>query len=496
MTRPKVADFNPPPLGVGMVYFPALEGLFKQCNALLDVIEVEPQTLWFRGYGNESHRLDERAFDQLAHLPQRKLVHGVGLPLASSIKFDPQQIPPWQQSIARLNPLWVSEHLAFMRVPSDTPESTSQHSGFLLPPLQCQETVDIAVARISELRRLSGVPVAFEISPNYLRPQRGEMLDGDFFARVAASADCGIVLDLHNLWCNERNGRQRMQEVIESLPLNRVWEIHLAGGDNHQGYWLDAHSDLVPPLLIELCEQLLPKLPNLGAMVFEIMPDYVQAKELSLDQLVGQIEIMKSLWSLRPTPSFLHAQSSLNPTTITLMPTIGVKPVADLKVVQWERSLGALVNGRDLSISGVHYASLSKDPAVSVYKSLIESFRSGTLAEGLTLSYRLLVLTLGEKATLSLMEEFWASCWPEPFAFDEMLGFVTFLRQRISEEQLAVAFLDNVLNYEIANAQAQQTGKDLFVTFDCEPIALLEALSQGKLPAMNTHGQFEVRVPG
>lgn len=56
--------------------------------------------------------------------------------------------------------------------------------------------------------------------------------------------------------------------------------------------------------------------------------------------------------------------------------------------------------------------------------------------------------------------------------------------------------IDSVLNYEIANAQAQQTGKDLFVTFDCEPIALLEALSQGKLPAMNTHGQFEVRVPG
>lgn len=112
------------------------------------------------------------------------------------------------------------------------------------------------------------------------------------------------------------------------------------------------------------------------------------------------------------------------------------------------------------------------------------------------LSYRLLVLTLGEMATLNLMKELWASCWPEPFAFDEMLGFATFLRQRISEGQLTVAFLDSVLNYEIANAQAQQTGKDLFVTFDCEPIALLEALSQGKLPAMNTHGQFEVRVPG
>ena len=75
-----------------------------------------------------------------------------------------------------------------------------------------------------------------------------------------------------------------MQEVIENSPLNRVWEIHLAGGDSHQGYWLDAHSDWCRQPVIELCEQLLLKLTrNLGAMKFEIMPDYVQAKELSLN---------------------------------------------------------------------------------------------------------------------------------------------------------------------------------------------------------------------
>lgn len=177
------------------------------------------------------------------------------------------------------------------------------------------------------------------------------------------------------------------------------------------------------------------------------------------------------------------------------MPTLGMRCVADLKVVQWEQSLGMLVNGRDLSTACVPYANLSDDPGVPVYKSLVESFRAGTLAEGLTLSYRLLVLTLGENATLSLMQEFWANHWPEPFAFDEMLGFATFLRQRMSEGTLVVTFLDNVLNYELANAQVQQTGKDQFVPFDCEPIALLGALSQGQLPTKVTHGRFELHVP-
>lgn len=479
-----------------MVYFPALEFLFEHCNHLLDVIEVEPQTLWFRGYDDKSHQLDERAFDRLLHHPQHKLMHGVGLPLAASTGFESRQIPPWQQSIARLNPPWVSEHLAFMRVPGDQPESACRHGGFLLPPLQCQETVDIAVARIIELQHLSGVPVAFEITPNYLRPQRGEIRDGDFFAQVANAANCGIVLDLHNLFCNERNGRQSMQEVLEGLPLDRIWEIHLAGGDSHQGYWLDAHSDLVPRPVMELCEKWLPELPSLGALIFEIMPDYIPAKQLSLDQFTAQIQVMKSLWRLRPEPLSNPAHDCSAPASLARAPLIDHFPTADLKVVQWEQSLGALVNGRDIPVPAIRFAAMNEDPAIAVYRTLVESFRAGTLAEGLTLSYRLLVLTIGEQATLGLMKEFWACSWPEPFAYDEIQGFASFLHHRMKNGQLVADFLDSVLNYEIAIAQVQQTGQDRFIPFSCEPIALLEALAKGKLPDRYVPGQFEVHVPG
>lgn len=482
-----------------MVYFPALEPIFGRGGALLDALDilvVEPQAFWFPNHNGGDHHLDKRVFERLAKLSQPKLIHGVGLPLASSVGFDSQQLAPWQQSIDRLNPPWVSEHLAFMRVASNEPGVKSRHSGFLLPPLQCQETVDIAVARIADLRRVSGRPVAFEISPNYLHPQPGEMADGEFFAQVAIEADCGIVLDLHNLWCNERNGRQRVQEVMESLPLDRIWEIHLAGGESYEGYWLDAHSDLVPRPVINLCEQWLPKLENLGALVFEIMPNYVQAKQLSPDQLIGQIQAMKSLWSLRPTTSSLYSYRDISPTTTTSMRADGVKSVAGVKVMRWEQSLAALVNGREQPMVCDDFANLEDDPGVPVYKSLVESFRAGTLAEGLTLSYRLLVLTLGENTTLSLMREFWSSHWSEPFAFDEMLGFATFLHQRMVQGTLTVAFLENVLNYELARAQVQQTGKEQFVAFNCEPVALLRSLSHGHLPTEVAYGEFEVHVPG
>jgi uncharacterized protein len=54
---------------------------------------------------------------------------------------------------------------------------------------------------------------------------------------------------LHNLWCNQLNGRQQVLDVLAELPLDRVWEVHLAGGKEMDGLWLDAHSStpLNPP---------------------------------------------------------------------------------------------------------------------------------------------------------------------------------------------------------------------------------------------------------
>src|SRR3546814_10637875 len=81
-----------PESGVGIVYFPALEPLLDAGKGLIDVIEVEPQPLWLKDSGGGCPRLDERAFDRLLARPQRKLVHGVGIPLAGPGGVDSSQI--------------------------------------------------------------------------------------------------------------------------------------------------------------------------------------------------------------------------------------------------------------------------------------------------------------------------------------------------------------------------------------------------------------------
>ena len=130
------------------------------------------------------------------------------------------------------------------------------------------------------------------------------MPDGDFVAEVAEAADCGILLDLHNVLCNARNGRQSVEAFCDAIPLDRVWEIHLAGGVSERGFWLDAHSGLVEPVLMDLVADLIPRLPALGAIIFEIMPEFIPATGLTaIGKVLGQLN---DLWSARPSARSLR----------------------------------------------------------------------------------------------------------------------------------------------------------------------------------------------
>src|SRR5262249_4345643 len=124
-----------------------------------------------------------------------------------------------------------------------------------------------------------------------------EVPDGEFVAAVAEQAGCGILLDLHNVWCNARNGRQGVTSYLRALPLDRVWELHLAGGHEFHGFWIDAHSGPIPPEVLALAGDVVPLLPTLGAIVFELDAAHLDA--LGTDGLLRQLDHMTELWLRR-----------------------------------------------------------------------------------------------------------------------------------------------------------------------------------------------------
>ena len=323
---------GPRELGVGIVYMPALAKVLDL--DLVDVLEVEPQAFWqTTGDPAAPLRIDVKLFSDLRAMPQHKLVHSVSLPVGNSRPHDPGALELLRQSITALDAPYASEHLSFNQFDGDA----EQHwTGFLLPPVQDQHSVDNAASRIDDMRRAVGVPVAFETGVNYLRPQPDEMPDGLFVRRVAEAADCGILLDLHNLLTNERNGRAPLRAVFDEIPHERVWEIHFAGGREYRGYWLDSHSSHIDDDLFTVARAVVGVCPNLRAIVFEIMDDYIN--ERSGDALREDVRRLRCLWNERARSPAFSVRQALQPARSQASPSASVQ--------RRERTLGALSLGR------------------------------------------------------------------------------------------------------------------------------------------------------
>ena len=286
--------YRPERLGPGAIYLRTLDEVFRLHSDLIKVAEVEPQTLWTRRPApGASPRGSAVELQTLAMLPQRTLTHGVGFPLGGTVcdqEFHVEEFRRWTEG---LSSPWTSEHLSLLDVRG---ADGVRSCGFLMPPLQTDAQVELCVENINRRSAVVGKPLAFETGVNYFRRQTFEMNDGDFFAAVADESDCGILLDLTNLWVNHKNGRENIEDVLARLPLERVWEVHLAGIEFAHGYWLDAHSGEIDGELVDLAVDIVGSLSNLGAVIFEVAPDRLGA--FGTHAFLREMERLCRLWDV------------------------------------------------------------------------------------------------------------------------------------------------------------------------------------------------------
>lgn len=120
----------------------------------------------------------------------------------------------------------------------------------------------------------------FELSP--------ETRERELLNEVLAAADCDLLLDLHNAYVSEVTGGLSLAGWLDALDLERVIEIHLAGGLESEPGWLpsgrrirlDSHDDAVPAPVWTALESALPRCPRLRAVVLERHPDSLDADRL------------------------------------------------------------------------------------------------------------------------------------------------------------------------------------------------------------------------
>jgi hypothetical protein len=112
------------------------------------------------------------------------------------------------------------------------------------------------------------------------------------------------------------------------------------------------------------------------------------------------------------------------------------------------------------------------------------------LASTVKLTIRLLLLSLGETSLRSLFNRFWRSSPPQLFASTEAEAFGQFVRR----QKLEIAYLDDVLRFELATVAALIDKKAQVVPFGHDPVVVLRALGEGRIPASPSAGTFEIEL--
>lgn len=470
MTAPQTAPFissTLPVLGVGITYMSELDSIINP--DLVDYIEIEPQTLWM--YKSGRYSMPQELIDHVNQLSQHKLIHSVGLPVGGTFRGDTEQINLLIRNIKDFKAPWASEHLGFNA-------TSAFHTGFFLPPAQTEQGIKLAVNSINFLQNQLPVPFAVETGVNYLKPVKGHLSDGEFIARIITEADCGLLLDIHNLYANELNGRQSIAEFMKQVPLERVWEVHLAGGFEMDGFYLDAHSGAMPERLIEIAHEVVSQLPNLKAITYELLASYIPI--IGLDKVENEMGKIRKIWGSR-----------LSSTGNTLTIKRDKKhPVAlpDQSLCEWEENLGGLAIGKDIGD-----APIAIDPAIPLVQKLIQEFRASMLVTVYRLTSRFLMLTLGVDVFKSILNEFWKIYPPKQFASEEALNFSTYLK----DLDLKVPNLAKILEFEECTLLTLLDNETRIVTFDHDPFPLLRSLSEGTLSTMDRQkGCYEIELTG
>jgi uncharacterized protein len=464
-----------PPLGVGVTWFSGLGPLLETHGDLVDVVEIEPETIWLPTA--DGYRADEDAQREVAEIAQPKLFHGIGFPVGGSRSPDPGHLPLLLRMMEDLRPEWMSEHLSFNEASG---ADGIYKTGFLLPPRQSPEGAAAAVRSIHSVSDHAPVPFLVETGVNYLRPRPDELDDGAFIASVVEGADCGLLLDLHNLWTNQRNGRQTVEAFLKQIPLERVCEMHLAGGSERAGYWLDSHSGPSPQELMELAAEVVSWLPSLGAIVFEIFPAYYGS--VGEAAVMDQLESMRALWERRASARTERTTHPIERAHVVAGPTPSV----------WEDALAGLVVGRP--DDGPLERELASDPGIAIVAGLLAEFRTLMVLTCLKLTSRLIILSAGQDAFEELLRAHWRRTPPEPFAATEALAFAAFLAS--DDSSARIEHLREVLAFEHAVLETLLDGSDRVVPFDHDPLRVLRPLVEGEVPRDAREGRFEVEVTG
>ncbi len=213
-------------VGIGL-RIPHYQHIFEQ-KPVVDWFEIISENYMVDG-GRPLHVLDQ-ILDQY-----RVVQHGVSMYFGSAEPLNREHLRRLKELVRRTNTPWLSDHLCWGSV-------DGRYTHDLLPMPYTFEAARLTADKIRQVQDFVEVPVAVENVSSYAEFHVSEMTEWEFLNEVVEQADCGVLLDVNNIYVSSRNHSFDPMQYVNSVPAERVAQIHIAGHSRFEKYTLDTHD--------------------------------------------------------------------------------------------------------------------------------------------------------------------------------------------------------------------------------------------------------------
>lgn len=255
------------------------------------ILEDNPKIDWFEII-SENFMVDGgRPLSVLDEILDRYPVvqHGVSMYFGSPKELNKEHLVKLKKLTERTRTPFLTDHLCWGSV-------NGYYTHDLLPLPFTKEAVKRAAENIKSARDFLEIPICVENISSYAEFNSSEMTEWQFLSEVVESADCGILLDVNNIYVSAQNHGFNPDHYIEGIPIERVGQIHIAGHTVNSDCILDTHDRPVSDDVWTLYSKVLTKTGPINTLLEwdSNLPSFEALQAEALKSLRFETEVLQS----------------------------------------------------------------------------------------------------------------------------------------------------------------------------------------------------------
>lgn len=208
------------------------------------ILSHHPDVSWFEIISENFMDCGGRPRYVLDRIAERYpvVMHGVSLSIGSAKPVDLEYLKKLKRLADEIDARWVSDHLCWTGV-------LGRNTHDLLPMPLNDATLKHVVSRVRTVQDFLERPLVIENPSSYVSFAGDTLHEWEFISQLSEEADCGLLLDVNNVYVSSVNHDFDPAAYIRAIPHERIVQIHLAGHTDCGTHLIDTHDgEVIEPV--------------------------------------------------------------------------------------------------------------------------------------------------------------------------------------------------------------------------------------------------------